>query len=283
MKMIGSRWLRIIGVAALTVVVIVGSAISWRLLDRDSEISAPDVAPSPDLVARGEYLARAADCGACHKAPGGKPFAGGLPFKLPFGTIYSTNITSDPETGIGTWSDDDFVRALHRGIAVPISIRRFLTHHIVGLAAMTQSQSKLISSAFRPCIWRRRPTAFLSPSINAGLWHSGIWPSSMRIAFEKLRAFPLGKTVAPTLRQSSVIAASAIRPATSPSRWTMAGSSPAPCSKAGTPTISLPTRDPGSVAGRTSNSQTISRLAMAMGEGQQQARWVKRWLTVSNI
>ena len=117
MKMIGSRWLRIIGVAALTVVVIVGSAISWRLLDRDSEISAPDVAPSPDLVARGEYLARAADCGACHKAPGGKPFAGGLPFKLPFGTIYSTNITSDPETGIGTWSDDDFVRALHRGIA----------------------------------------------------------------------------------------------------------------------------------------------------------------------
>src|ERR1700733_5872566 len=117
MKMIGSRWLRIIGVAALTVVVIVGSAISWRLLDRDSEISAPDVAASPDLVARGEYLARAADCGACHKAPGGKPFAGGLPFKLPFGTIYSTNITSDPETGIGTWSDDDFVRALHRGIA----------------------------------------------------------------------------------------------------------------------------------------------------------------------
>ena len=102
MKMIGFRWLRIIGVAALTVVVIVGSAISWRLLDRDSEISAPDVAPSPDLVARGEYLARAADCGACHKAPGGKPFAGGLPFKLPFGTIYSTNITSDPETGIGT-------------------------------------------------------------------------------------------------------------------------------------------------------------------------------------
>jgi mono/diheme cytochrome c family protein len=117
MKMIGSRWLRIIGVAALTVVVIVGSAVSWRLLDRDPEISAPDVVPSLELVARGEYLARAADCAACHNAPGGEPFAGGLPFKLPFGTIYSTNITSDRETGIGTWSDDDFVRALHRGIA----------------------------------------------------------------------------------------------------------------------------------------------------------------------
>jgi mono/diheme cytochrome c family protein len=117
MKMIGSRWLRIIGVAALTVVVIFGSAVSWRLLNRDPEISAPDVVPSPELVARGEYLARAADCAACHNVPGGEPFAGGLPFKLPFGTIYSTNITSDRETGIGTWSDDDFVRALHRGIA----------------------------------------------------------------------------------------------------------------------------------------------------------------------
>jgi mono/diheme cytochrome c family protein len=117
MKMIGSRWLGIIGVAASTVLVIAGLAVSWRLLDRDPEVSAPDVAPSPELVARGEYLARAADCAACHNAPGGKPFAGGLPFKLPFGTIYSTNITSDRETGIGTWSDDDFVRALHRGIA----------------------------------------------------------------------------------------------------------------------------------------------------------------------
>jgi Cytochrome c len=117
MKMIGSRWLRIVGVAALTVVVIAGSAISWRLLNRDPEISAPDVVPSPELAAREEYLARAADCAACHTARGGQPFAGGLPFKLPFGTIYSMNITSDRETGIGTWGDDDFVRALHRGIA----------------------------------------------------------------------------------------------------------------------------------------------------------------------
>jgi mono/diheme cytochrome c family protein len=117
MKMIRSRWFRIVGVAALTVVAIAGSAISWRLHDREPEISAPDVVPSLELLARGEYLARAADCAACHNAPGGEPFAGGLPFKLPFGTIYSTNITSDRETGIGTWSDDDFVRALHRGVA----------------------------------------------------------------------------------------------------------------------------------------------------------------------
>jgi mono/diheme cytochrome c family protein len=117
MKMIGSRRLRIIGAAASAVAVIAVSVLVWRLEDRDPEVSAPDVAPSPELVARGEYLARAADCAACHNVPGGEPFAGGLPFKLPFGTIYSTNITSDREMGIGTWSDDDFVRALHRGIA----------------------------------------------------------------------------------------------------------------------------------------------------------------------
>jgi mono/diheme cytochrome c family protein len=68
------------------------------------------------LVAKGEYLTKAADCAACHTAPGGKPFVGGRAFKLPFGTIYSTNITPDQETGIGRWSDAEFVRALHRGI-----------------------------------------------------------------------------------------------------------------------------------------------------------------------
>jgi mono/diheme cytochrome c family protein len=68
------------------------------------------------LVARGEYLARAGDCVACHTAPGGQEFAGGRPFELPFGTIYSSNITPDRETGIGAWSDAEFVRALRRGV-----------------------------------------------------------------------------------------------------------------------------------------------------------------------
>jgi mono/diheme cytochrome c family protein len=67
-------------------------------------------------VERGAYLARAADCEACHTAPGGKPYAGGLAFKLPFGTMYSTNITPDKESGIGNYSDQDFLNAVHRGI-----------------------------------------------------------------------------------------------------------------------------------------------------------------------
>ena len=53
------------------------------------------------IVARGKYLAEAADCAACHTAPGGAPFAGGLPMQSGFGTIYATNITPDPDNGIG--------------------------------------------------------------------------------------------------------------------------------------------------------------------------------------
>lgn len=67
------------------------------------------------LVERGEYLARAADCMVCHTAAGGKEYAGGLGFKLPFGTLYSTNITPDKETGIGNYTDQEFLNALHRG------------------------------------------------------------------------------------------------------------------------------------------------------------------------
>ena len=68
------------------------------------------------LVKRGEYLARAGDCVACHTADKGRPFAGGLPINTPFGTIYTPNITSDPDTGIGRWTDADFLRAMHEGI-----------------------------------------------------------------------------------------------------------------------------------------------------------------------
>ncbi|QPF85717.1 cytochrome c [Bradyrhizobium genosp. L] len=67
-------------------------------------------------VARGEYLAKAADCMVCHTAQGGKEYAGGLGFKLPFGMLYSTNITPDKETGIGNYTDQDFLNAMHRGI-----------------------------------------------------------------------------------------------------------------------------------------------------------------------
>ena len=63
-------------------------------------------------VRRGEYLARAGDCISCHTAKGGEPYAGGLRLDSPFGYMLSSNITPDPETGIGRWSSTDFQRAI---------------------------------------------------------------------------------------------------------------------------------------------------------------------------
>jgi mono/diheme cytochrome c family protein len=76
---------------------------------------APSLAAIPATLAKGEYLARAGDCVACHTAPGGKLFAGGRAMPTPFGTLYSSNITSDVATGIGKWSADDFYAMMHTG------------------------------------------------------------------------------------------------------------------------------------------------------------------------
>lgn len=68
------------------------------------------------LIKRGEYLTDVADCAMCHTAKAGREFAGGFAITLPFGTIYSSNITPDKETGIGNYSDADFLNAVRRGI-----------------------------------------------------------------------------------------------------------------------------------------------------------------------
>ena len=67
-------------------------------------------------IERGRYLTAVGDCAACHTKPGGKSFAGGRPIETPFGTVVAPNITPDNETGIGLWSDEDFVRAVTQGI-----------------------------------------------------------------------------------------------------------------------------------------------------------------------
>jgi mono/diheme cytochrome c family protein len=85
----------------------------------------PEIAPidpgrqsrlDPELVRKGANLAALGDCNSCHTAPDGQAFAGGVPIPTPFGTIYSTNITPDPETGIGRWSEETFRRAMREGV-----------------------------------------------------------------------------------------------------------------------------------------------------------------------
>jgi hypothetical protein len=124
---------RIVIIVVVIVVVAVG-AFAWRTFTRgplafaggstvaltDYHEADPTGVPADltgaDAVRRGEYLAKAADCVVCHTSPGGEAFAGGLAFRLPFGTLYSTNITVDENTGIGTYSDQDFLNAVQRGI-----------------------------------------------------------------------------------------------------------------------------------------------------------------------
>ena len=93
-----------------------GSTVALADYHAADPTGVPDDLANADSVKRGEYLARAADCMVCHTAPDGVKYAGGLAFLTPFGTLYSTNITSDKETGIGNYTDQDFLNAMQRGV-----------------------------------------------------------------------------------------------------------------------------------------------------------------------
>jgi mono/diheme cytochrome c family protein len=88
-----------------------GAALALMLLTPVGPALAEEDAGAP-----GEYLVRAGGCFSCHTAPGGEPLAGGRALATPFGTFYSPNITPDPETGIGRWTDAQFLRALREGL-----------------------------------------------------------------------------------------------------------------------------------------------------------------------
>lgn len=112
-------WMKraIAGVVAVAVIGICAfAAFAWR--PAISEAPTPDASSfSPALIQQGSRLAAAGFCASCHSVAGGKPLAGGYAMKTGFGTIYSTNISPDRETGIGTWSEEAFLRAMHEGVA----------------------------------------------------------------------------------------------------------------------------------------------------------------------
>jgi mono/diheme cytochrome c family protein len=81
-------------------------------MDRDREIK-----PDPQRISRGQRVVALGDCMVCHTSKTGQPYAGGLPLRTPFGTIYTSNITPDPDTGIGSWSLAAFRRAIRHGVS----------------------------------------------------------------------------------------------------------------------------------------------------------------------
>jgi mono/diheme cytochrome c family protein len=107
----------LLGLIGLLVLAVVGLfALAWR--SSIDPIATPSPSSfAPDLVAKGKVLAGAGYCATCHTAKGGQPYAGNYPLTTSFGTIYSANITPDPKTGIGRWSEAAFRRAMHQGVA----------------------------------------------------------------------------------------------------------------------------------------------------------------------
>jgi mono/diheme cytochrome c family protein len=107
----------IIGIIGIGILGLFGFlALAWRPAIAPIDAPARGSFP-PELVAQGQVLAGAGYCMVCHTRRGGEPFAGGYGLETPFGTIYSTNITPDPATGIGRWSEAAFTRAMHEGVA----------------------------------------------------------------------------------------------------------------------------------------------------------------------
>jgi alcohol dehydrogenase (quinone), cytochrome c subunit len=103
--------------AHIAVIVVAGALLFALWPTHTRAIVRPPTAGDLRAGGSGAYLAIAADCAACHTAPGGRPFAGGLKLNSPLGAIYSTNITPDPDSGIGRYTLEDFDRAVRHGIA----------------------------------------------------------------------------------------------------------------------------------------------------------------------
>lgn len=101
--------LLVLGVAGI-------AALAWRPSIAPIDPPAPS-SFAPELVQRGQMLAGAGYCSSCHTAKGGAPLAGNYAMDTAFGTLYSSNITPDPDTGIGRWSEEAFVRAMRKGVA----------------------------------------------------------------------------------------------------------------------------------------------------------------------
>jgi mono/diheme cytochrome c family protein len=187
-----SARMRVLVIAAAVIVVVGAIAFWWLVLGpgptdfagssvalADYHAGDPTGVPASlaheSLVVRGAYLARAADCAACHTAKGGTPYAGGLAINLPFGTIYSPNITADKETGIGSWSDADFINAVRRGVDDE-GERLYPAMPYASYGAMTDADVLAIKAylfSLPPARQENRETTFSFPFNQR--WVMGLW------------------------------------------------------------------------------------------------------------
>jgi mono/diheme cytochrome c family protein len=107
----------LLALMALGVIVLVAFYLRSHPGTLPQHEGAQEVNATTQTINRGEYLARAGDCVACHTEPNGRDFAGGRAMPTPFGALFVPNITPDDETGIGKWTADDFYRMMHTGVS----------------------------------------------------------------------------------------------------------------------------------------------------------------------
>ncbi len=175
-------------VAALVLVVAAAVLFVFALRGPNPEISPVLAQRKPD-VERGKYVAVLGDCAACHTAAGGQPFAGGVPFSTPVGTVYSTNITPDRDSGIGSYSFEDFVRVMRLGVT-PDGTRLYPAMPYMAYAKVSdedlQDLFAYLHSVLGPAREARRPSAIPWPlSIR---WPIALW----NIAFHDDSRFAAG-------------------------------------------------------------------------------------------
>jgi mono/diheme cytochrome c family protein len=168
-----SRFARTVGWLALPCLVAAG-LLAWFVTREpvahleNKQLAVADIDPA--LVARGEYVARLSDCVACHSVPGGAPFAGGLEMATPLGAIHATNITPDPETGIGRYSLTDFDRAVRHGVA-PGSRRLYPAMPYPSYAKLSDDDVRALYAFFMKGV---------APVKQANIASAIPWPLNMR-------------------------------------------------------------------------------------------------------
>jgi mono/diheme cytochrome c family protein len=135
----------------------------------------PAALAQASLIKKGEYLAKAADCLVCHTAKGGEAYAGGFAFVLPFGTLYSTNITPDKATGIGNYTDAQFLAAVHRGVRED-GAKLYPAMPYTSYTYMTDADALAIKAylfSLAPIVSPNKPNALAFPFNQR--WAMGVW------------------------------------------------------------------------------------------------------------
>ena len=184
-------------VGILVVVVVTVAAGAWMVSHRGylpapAEKAGAVERPGAKVLDRGEYLARAGDCVACHSEPTGKPFAGGRAMPTPFGNLYVTNITPDDETGIGLWTADDFYRAMHQGITRDGTLL-YPAMPFAQYTKVTRADSDAIFAYLQsvPLVQaENKPHELRSRSTSASCWTDGARSTSSEGEYQPTRRSP---------------------------------------------------------------------------------------------